>query len=351
MSYLGPNIVKAGLRALYYSGACRLLEPFAAGKGLIFTLHRVRPAMPADFAPNRILEVTPEFLDAVIAQVRAEGLDVVSLDEAHRRLTSPAGEGRFVCFTLDDGYRDNLQHAWPVFRKHKAPFTIFIPTDFPEGKGELWWVALEQAVSRNDVIELRLGKEMIRCPSATVSEKNDAFERLYWRLRGAGEDAQRKAIRDLAGRAGIDLRAVCLDAIMTWDEIARLAKHPLVTIGAHGIAHYAFGRLSAARMRIEMEEGMRRLEKKTGLRPRHLAYPYGDAQSAGAREFDMARKLGFLTAVTTRKGVLYDSHAEHLTALPRVSLNGDYQALDITRAYLSGVPFALWNGFRQVNAA
>lgn len=351
MSYLGPDIVKAGLRALYYSGACRLLQPFASGVGLIFTLHRVRPARPAAFAPNRILEVTPEFLESVIAQVRGEGFDIVSLDEAHRRLTTPGESVRFVCFTLDDGYRDNLQHAWPIFRRHKVPFTIYVPADFPDGKGELWWMALEQAIARSDEVEMRIGSDVLHCPAATVSEKNEAFYHLYWRLRAVGEDAQRRSVRDLARRSGIDLSALCRKTVMTWDEIAGLAKNPLVTIGAHGVAHHAFARLSAARMRKEMEEGAHRLERKLGKRPRHLAYPYGDAESAGAREFAMAKKLGFLTAVTTRKGVLYESHADHLTALPRVSLNGDYQSLDITRAYLTGVPFALWNGFRRVHVA
>ena len=38
-------------------------------------------------------------------------------------------------------------------------------------------------------------------------------------------------------------------------------------------------------------------------------------------------------------------------SMPRVSLNGDYQSLAFTEVFLSGGPFALWNGFKQVNAA
>ena len=55
--------------------------------------------------------------------------------------------------------------------------------------------------------------------------------------------------------------------------------------------------------------------------------------------------------MTTRKGVLFPAHKRHLTALPRVSLNGEYQSLTYTALYLSGAPFAIWNRFQQISAA
>ena len=62
----------------------------------------------------------------------------------------------------------------------------------------------------------------------------------------------------------------------------------------------------------------------------------------------LAREAGFKTAVTTRKGMLFGDHRRYLTALPRVSLNGEYQSLTYTALYLSGAPFALWNRFQHI---
>ena len=170
-------------------------------------------------------------------------------------------------------------------------------------------------------------------------------------LRQCSEDEQRQRIRQLADRYGVDMKAICRDLIMTWDEIRHLASQPLVTIGAHTVAHYAVARLPEERARREMKRGADRLAEQLGARPNHLSFPYGDPNSAGPRDFRIAAELGFRTAVTTRKGLLFAEHADHLTALPRISLNGSYQSEVFTRLYLSGAPFALWNRFKKVDAA
>jgi len=138
---------------------------------------------------------------------------------------------------------------------------------------------------------------------------------------------------------------------MTWDELKALSEDPLVTIGAHTNNHYAIAKLSKADALEEMTSSAKRLENELGTRPQYFCYPYGDAGSAGERDFELASKAGFKAATTTRKGVLFSEHKNHLTALPRVSLNGDYQSVRYIDLFASGVPFALWNKFKKVDAA
>jgi peptidoglycan/xylan/chitin deacetylase (PgdA/CDA1 family) len=83
----------------------------------------------------------------------------------------------------------------------------------------------------------------------------------------------------------------------------------------------------------------------------HFAYPYGDREAAGEREFALAAAAGFKTAVTTRPGMLFAENAGHMTALPRVSLNGNYQDARILPVLTSGAATAMWNGFRRIAAA
>jgi peptidoglycan/xylan/chitin deacetylase (PgdA/CDA1 family) len=100
-----------------------------------------------------------------------------------------------------------------------------------------------------------------------------------------------------------------------------------------------------------MRDGAAAIEKKLGTRPLHFAYPLGDSPSAGPREFEIAQRLGFRSAVTTRPGLLFAEHAEHMTSLPRMSMNGAFQRLRYFDVLLSGAPTALRNRFRRVDAA
>ena len=93
------------------------------------------------------------------------------------------------------------------------------------------------------------------------------------------------------------------------------------------------------------------LEARLKRAVKAFAYPVGDPASAGAREFALAKDLGFTAAGTTRPGLLYAGHARHLTALPRVSLNGLWQDGSYLEVLLSGGPLALWNRGRRINVA
>ena len=93
MTRLKKNIMRGGLEVLYFSAAHHFLRPLAAGVGVILTLHHVRPPRRDRFQPNRLLEVTPSFLEDVIRWLRRSRVDLVSLDEVHRRLTELISDG------------------------------------------------------------------------------------------------------------------------------------------------------------------------------------------------------------------------------------------------------------------
>ncbi|MBN9006238.1 MAG: polysaccharide deacetylase family protein [Rhizobiales bacterium] len=351
MKQLRNTVIRAGLETLYFSGAHHLLRPIFAGVGTIFMLHHVRPRRDIPFQPNHHLEVTPEFLRMTLAHVRASGIDIVPVDEMHRRLTERDFSRRFACFTFDDGYRDNRDFALPVMREYDAPLTVYAASDFAEGTGRLWWVALERVIGATDRIDAAIGGTDVSIDTGTLEGKQAAFDRIHDLLRGLPDD--RDVAREMSGlcaRYGIDEAAISRELCLSWDELKFFADDPLVTIGAHTISHCNLAKQSESAAHQEMTESRARIEAALQRPVLHLAYPYGDRGAAGPREFALAAAAGFRTAVTTRPGMIFPENAAHLTALPRISLNGNYQNARILPVLTSGAATAMWNGFRRVNA-
>ena len=352
MKQLRNSVIRAGLGALYFSGAHYLLRPIFSGVGAIFMLHHVRPRRDAEFQPNRHLEVAPEFLRAMLSHLRSDGIDVITMDEVHRRLIERDFSRRFACFTLDDGYRDNRDFALPVMREFDAPLAVYVTSDFAAGTGRLWWIVLEKVIARASSIEARIGGTTTRLDTSTPAAKQAAFDRLHDWLRALpGEHDIQREIAALCARHGVDETAVCRDLCMSWDELKPFADDPLVTIGAHTITHCNLAKQTEEIASHEMAISRARIESALQRPVVHLAYPYGDRTAAGVREFALARAAGFKTAVTTRPGMIFPESADRLTALPRVSLNGNYQDTRILPVLTSGAATAMWNGFRRVDAA
>jgi peptidoglycan/xylan/chitin deacetylase (PgdA/CDA1 family) len=352
MKQLRSTVIRAGLEALYYSGAHHLLRPLLAGVGVIFMLHHVRPRDGRPFQPNHHLEIEPSFLRAMLSHLRTHDIDIVTMDEAHRRLVEKNFARRFACFTLDDGYRDNRDHALPVFREFDVPCIVYAVSEFADGTGRLWWVALERAIANASAIEVEIGGRMTRMETRTAAEKQAAFERLHDWLRALpGEHDVRREVAALCARHGVDESAICREFCMSWDELKAFAGDPLVTIGAHTITHPNLAKQSEPVALNELRASRERIEAALGHGVLHLAYPYGDRMAAGPREFALAKAAGFKTAVTTRPGMLFPESADHVTALQRVSLNGNYQDERILPVLTSGAATAVWNGFRRIDAA
>ena len=351
MSGNATQLLKFVLDGLYATHTHRLASRWTRGVGAIFMLHQVCPPSGDDFEPSSILQVTPEFLSKAIQLSRAQGFDIVSLDEVHNRLTSQDSIDPFVCFTLDDGYRDNLEYAMPVFEAHDAPFAVYLPDTFADGKADLWWLVLEAAIRNADQIAIKEVDTTWAFDTRSLAEKRIAHEKIYWWLRSIDEDEARCVVGLLAHEHGVDGAALARDLIMTWDEVRTMNASPLATIAAHTSTHYALAKLTEDRMQREIETNLTRLETELGERPQHFSYPYGCENSAGPREFRWLAKQRMKTAVTTRKGMLFAEHVDHLTALPRLSLNGDFQNPRHLEVLLSGAPFALLNKGRRINVA
>lgn len=298
------------------------------GTGSIFMLHRVRLEQPNEFSPNRDMAVSPAFLEGFVGDAKRRGYTFVSLDHLSEHLVAGSGE-KLLALTFDDGYRDNFTAAYPLLRQLGIPFAIYVTTSFPDGEAILWWCALERLLHDHDEIALADGRVL---PCRTNQDKMNAFVSLRELIMALPTDVLGDRVNSTFKQANFDWKQMCVAEALSWDDISAMAQDPLVTIGAHTVSHPVLSALSPEQACAEMRDSQERIQACIGGAPvNHFCYPFGSRKEVGVREFELARRLGFKTATTTRWGNIFRAHRAHLHGLPRVPLTNSFS----------------WDGFRQ----
>jgi peptidoglycan/xylan/chitin deacetylase (PgdA/CDA1 family) len=320
--------------ALNIIGADSILGSRHRGVGSVLVFHSVVP----DRRPHLLdrLRTSAAFLEALIVHYLSRGIDIISLDEALARLDTQTPKP-FVCFTFDDGYRDNVQVALPLFARYGLPFTVFITTCFVHRTMNVWWSGLALLLQQSDFVEVPALQRTFQ--TATFQDKVRAYRSLCATV---GTSIWSEAnVTELLESYGISSEAILDKEALSEVELVDLAANPLVTIGAHTHSHPNLAKLPLDVARREITENKEWLEDVLDREVQHFAYPYGDRASCGEREFALAREIGFRSAVTTRIGNLSRTHLGCLTNLPRLRPFNEHESIRLLEFQRSGAANAL----------
>ena len=324
------------------------LRPIYSGIGSIIVLHRiVQPGETSQQPSNRALEITVDDLRAILEWIWRVGLEPVSLDAIPERLARPRPR-KFIAITLDDGYRDNLLNAVPVFQDFEIPFTVNIATGFPSRTSSAWWHSLEQMTNAQELLQFSWNGAQYRLPCDSMTSRQRAFEQLATLIRLQGRAEREELLSMLGDITKHDPMEETRRLMMTWDEVRQLAEEPLATMGAHTVGHHSLNRLTDEEVRAEMLDSKHEIEMQLKREIRHFAYPFGGRSAVNEREFEIARACGFSTMLTTRMANLFPEHATSLDRLPRLGMSGNYPVVSNLSAQESGLASAWHWKFRRL---
>jgi peptidoglycan/xylan/chitin deacetylase (PgdA/CDA1 family) len=330
---------RAGLELAYFSFYARIMQRRTGGAGAILRFERVRPRRLGRFQPLKAREITPRFLDRTIRALNRWKFDIVSMDEVCRRAVTLKSPRRFACLTFDGGYKDLIESAYPVLSRHGVPFTVYVPTAFPDGLGEAWRLALEQVIARENRLSLIIDRNERRFDIAETSEKYQLYDFLETWMRSLAPPDLSLAIRDLCIRYSVDLAKLSRESSMDWEDMAKLAADPLVTFGSATVNYPVLSNLGDADALREMTMGRAVAQAAFHRDVRHFAYPFGDRASFRRQHVAMADEAGFASAASAIPGIVEAAGLTNLHALPRISWDGRQTSLRVMRVILSGITF------------
>lgn len=131
-----------------------------------------------------------------------------------------------VLLTFDDGFANNAANVVPLLEEEELPAVFFVATQH-------------------------------------VLDPSDWLP------------ATRRAVDECGVNVGAELRRDLFDG-MSADELRRVARCPLVTIGSHTVSHPMLTRCDDASLAFELDESKRLLEELTERPVELFAYPAGD---------------------------------------------------------------------------
>ena len=234
-----------------------------------------------------------------------------------------------LAITFDDGYRDNLEDAWPILERYRAPATFFISCAALDSNREFWWDALERLLLRPGTLppalsiesdgdrmtvglgdghytqrEFELHKNWIATdPAPTVRHR--AFLDLWSRIRDMNAEDRGRAMDDLCAQGGIPSHARSSHRTMAAEDVRRMSASALVEIGAHTISHGRLAAAAAVEQHREIGGSKAQLEAICQKAVTSFSYPFGGRATYSSETIDIVRAAGFARACAVDPSALW----------------------------------------------
>ena len=293
----GPRILTNIARfALHRLGGLRPLIWSSRNRFRILTYHRFSPA---------VFPKGPEILERQCAFLRRR-FHPVPLAEIARSLETGAPlPPKALAVTVDDGYRDFFLDGFPIFRRWQIPVTVYLVTDFLDGKLWPWWNQVDYAARHGRAARVslslfadRAGQEL---PLGTGDERERAAVVIGGQLVKAPHRVRLAFLEALPALFDVEIppQPPPEHAALTWDEVRQLAAAG-VEFGSHTRTHPILPNMEDRSLAEEEIAGSKaRIEQELERPVIHFCYPNGDYDDATVAA---VARCGFQTAVTIRRG-------------------------------------------------
>lgn len=110
----------------------------------VLMYHHVEDMARATTDGHAGLTVSPDIFDSQMAYLVNQGYRSLSAEELIGNLNSHVNSGKVVVVTLDDGYEDNYQNAFPVAKKYNIKLNIMLATGLLENPDFMTWSEVKE---------------------------------------------------------------------------------------------------------------------------------------------------------------------------------------------------------------
>lgn len=269
--------------------------------GVVFYGHNVTRKEGVQLLPS--LHLKPGELERTIESLIALDLDFLSLDD----LVELAGKDfkhhkPWVLISFDDGYIENLEVILPIFEKYNKPFAVFVSSNHIATNQRFYSFRTKLAV-----MYARKPLNLLGIPlpaDADSKQRMKYYKKVVGRYKKASKPEMLAFIQEVD--AVLDEQdkqrlyaEYSSDAVMSVEQLQRLAASPLVTIGSHCHNHVILNdNVRPEDIEFEMKESRIWLEDTLNTSIPTFCYPNGTEDDFTETSVAISKKhyeLGFTT--------------------------------------------------------
>lgn len=204
-----------------------------------------------------------------------------------------------IVITVDDGYQDFCDVAWPVLQEFKVPATLFVTTGFVNGDLWLWPDQVTWLFARApDVGKAFTVGDFTLNTGAVHTRRRQTWQSLVDYLLTIPDEDKHRAIQQLADAWSLILPKQAPDdyAACSWDQLRQMEAAG-IEIGGHTVTHPSLGRVDPIQARQEIQGCLDMLNTQLGARDRTFCYPNGEPSDFSVELKGVVQSVGFTAAV------------------------------------------------------
>jgi len=255
----------------------------------------------------------------------ARHANVVTMQELNEGLRSgTVFRPNTVAITIDDGYADLHDHAFPVLRRHGLPAMAFITSDFARGTFWHWPDRLQHILVHCAAPALRVdtASGVMMLDLSTTEQRLEAWNRVADYCHELPDAAREQTIADVARVAQVPVPATAPPEYRgaDFDQLRDMVAGGL-SVGGHSVTHPRLTTLADEQLSMEIEVCKKELERELQVPVTCFAYPFGAPGDHDDRVHAAVRRAGFASAAVS----YFDAHLyDDRYALRRFGVSADF---------------------------
>jgi len=313
----------------------RIFNNYTRNRVVVFMMHRFRD--PSIGFLNSYKSHSQDTLENCFKYLIDNNYNILSFKDLVISAQKNKTLHKTVCFTIDDGYVDFKNVAFPVFKKYNIPATVFITTGFIEEKMMMWWDQLEYIVSNtiHDKVYF-FNKNTLTLNIQSQEEKKVAIKIISEKMKLLSLPEIFSHLQRLSEQLNVTLpdEAPRQYSALRWADIRKMERYG-IDFQPHTVNHPILSRIELAEQEWQIKVSAETIRERINSNPIVFCYPNGSLGDYTEDTIAILKRESFIGACSTERG-FFNPASTDLFNIPRFAFPKQFYKFIL---YVSGCRF------------